>query len=162
MAHLFIKMISIRQRLFETSEKADKAFSRLTWVVETVDSLHGQKVHSTDTNRQWVGVLNSDDKTFELRTLDSRLFNGFLPVSIRGQISDNGQKGEITIDFQLGHTFFLFIIIFIYAIWDTFNPDKGLNPFLIIWIIYFPFIWTLLIKNKVDKMERNLKDLFGV
>jgi hypothetical protein len=155
-------MISIRQRLFETSEKAEKVFSRLTWTVETVDSLHGQRVHSTDTNRQWVGILNSDSKTFELRTLDSRLFNGFLPVSISGQISDNGQKGEITIDFKLGQSVILFIIIFIYAIWDTFNSNNGLNPFLAIWIIYFPTFWTLMIIRKMNKMEKNLKDLFGV
>ena len=162
MCHLLPKMISIRQRFYETTEKTEQIFSRLTWKVESVDSLFGERVHSTDTNRELVGVFSQINMTFELRTLDSRFFNGFLPVSVSGQVTDNGQKRGITLDFKLGPTFFLFVVMFIYSISDVFFISDKTNPLLVLWIIFFPGIWTLLMKNKMDNMESKIKDLFGV
>lgn len=84
-------MISIREIDYDTTEKADLVFSRLTWAVEPVNGLARELINgvTVDTNRPWVGVYNKEKMNFGLIEPSGYFFNRkFFQVVVRGQIID--------------------------------------------------------------------------
>jgi hypothetical protein len=100
-----IEMITIRETDYDTSEKAEQLFSRLTWAVERVDGLFGQLINgvTVDTNRPWVGVYDKSDMKFGLVEPSGYFLNRkIFQIVVRGKITDDGQKTIVNIKLRLG------------------------------------------------------------
>ena len=157
---------------YETDEKSDQAFSRLTWTVEKVDNLTEQLMtnYTVSTNRPWVGVYDKEKMEFGL-TEPRGFFNmKFPPIAVRGQITARDNKTLINIKLRLEGTCFIFYLILYLGtavmiasvvVFRDIGDIRTLGG-LAVWILVFPVFNTFLLNRKLNKIERKVEDLFGV
>ena len=163
-------MITIRELDYDTSEKPEQLFSRLTWAVERVDGLFGQLINgvTVNTNRPWVGVYDESELKFGLVEPSGYFLNRkIFQIVVRGKITDDGEKTIVNIKLRLGwNTLFLFGLLYLGACFMiAFTAVLGeLNDLwgVLLWILIFPGLGTFLLRKKLDKVERQVEDLFGL
>jgi hypothetical protein len=167
-------MAIIRKKIYESSNTYQDIFKRIRIDVERVSTLIFPIVGNltTDTDKFWVGNINSSDGTFKIvRTNSSvfpfRIFKGnFFTIIIQGQVSSQEDKTKIEVKFRLvWHVvlllFFLFILPFMLLISFINQNDlesiRGLIPFFLL----FDFLPLLLLKLQLDRTEILVAELLG-
>jgi len=161
--------MTIRDIDYDTSEDSEKIYSRLTWAVEKVDGLFSQLINgvTVDTNRPWVGTFDKEKMEFGLIE-PSGLFNAkLLQIVVRGQVTPTDNKTTINIKLGLGwYTLFVSGIVYLGTIGmiimiALFGQVSDIWN-LVLWIIVFPVLWTIVLKRKMDKVEKKVENLLGV
>ena len=161
--------MTIRDIDYDTNEDSENVYSRLTWAVEKVDGLFSQLISgvTVDTNRPWVGTYDKEKMEFGLIE-PSGFFNAkLLQIIVRGQIMSADNKTTINIKFGLGwYTLFVSAIVYLGTIGMVimialFGQISDIWS-LILWIIVFPVLWTIVLKRKMDKVEKKVENLLGI
>ena len=161
--------MTIRDIDYDTNEDSEKVYSRLTWAVEKVDGLFSQLINgvTVDTNRLWVGVCDKEKMEFGLIE-PSRFFNiKFLQIIVRGQIIPTDNKTTINIKLGLGwYTLFISSVMYFGTIGMIiaavlFGQLSDVRN-LILWILVFPVLWTIVLRRKINNIEKKVENLLGV
>jgi hypothetical protein len=167
-------MATIRKRTFESKNNYQDVFTRVRLDVERVASLTNPLLGNltVDTNKPWVGKINSSNGTFEVVQTNSsvlplRFFKGnFFDIFIHGEVSVDDDKTVIDVKFKLGWFYALiFLLVYVFPImltiqfiskgdWDSI---KGLA----FWFLVFDVIPTLLLVVQLKRIENNIADLLG-
>jgi hypothetical protein len=127
---------------------------------------------TVDTNKPWVGKINSSDGTFDVLQTNStvlpvRFLEGnFFDIFIHGEVSVDEDKTVIDVRFKLGWFYVLtFLLVYVFPImltiqfiiqgdWDSI---KGLT----FWFLVFDIIPTLLLVVQLNRAENKVADLLG-
>lgn len=161
--------MTIRDIDYDTNEDSEKVYSRLTWAVEKVDGLFSQLINgvTVDTNRPWVGTYDKEKMEFGLIE-PSGFFNAkFIQIIVRGQIIPSDNKTSINIKLGLGwYPLFVSAVVYLGTIGMVimtalFGQMSDIWN-LILWIIVFPVLWTIILKRKMDKVEKKVENLLGI
>lgn len=164
-------MLLIRNRIFESNDSAEIAFSKLDWKVEKVKRLTNALLNNstTDTIRPWVGKIDRNKRKFEIiqtapyfspRILEFNFFQLF----VHGKITDEGRGSKIILKFRLGlTTLFFFILMYLLPIFITSVQVKTNNGEWggLLFGLLMPILFTLLLLMQLNKTENKLIDLFG-
>lgn len=162
-------MISVRDINYYTEEESDKLFSRLTWAVEKVDTLTAQLItnFTVDTNRPWVGTYDKGNMRFRLIE-PGGFFNAKLfQIIVSGQITKGDDKTILNIKIGLGlYTAMPSLMMYMFTTLLTaltiLNGQWGNILSLLLWILFFPGLWTLLLYKKLNKIETKVEELFKI
>jgi len=167
-------MTTIRKRTYESINNYQDVFTRVRLDVERVATLTNPLFGNVtvDSNKPWVGKINSSDGTFEaVRTNSSvlplRFLEGnFFDIFIAGEVSAADDKTLIDVKFKLGWFYALtFLLVYVFPImltiqfisqgdWDS---VKGLT----FWVVVFNVIPTLLLVIQLKRTENKVADLLG-
>jgi len=168
-------MLTIRRRVYVSENNIDVTLTRLRLDVEKVPThtypLFGNV--TVDTNKPWVGRIEQATGTFEIiqtnpYLLPLRFLEGnFFTVFIQGNVSADGLKTKIEIEFNLGWrslmtlaAYYLFPIILLIDLIGKDNLDELKGP-AGLWLI-FTIPLTLLLIYQVNRTDRKMRELLGV
>jgi hypothetical protein len=167
-------MITVRKRLYESANSYQGVFTRIRPDIERVSILVNPLVGNltVDTNKPWVGKINSSDGTFKIVETNSsilplRFFEGnFFTIFIHGKAFADEGKTRINVSFELGWQAtlaFLFVYLFPmiliakFVSQDDWDSLKGLT----FWFLVFNVIPTLLLMAQLGRLESKIADLLG-
>jgi hypothetical protein len=162
-------MISIRHFEYELKENPELAFTRLDWAVEKVDNLESQLISSltVDTNRPWVGILDKDILRFGIIEPRGLFSFNFFQIVVRGKLHQIEGGSRLEIKIRLGiYTLSTFLLIYLMTVVIIYGALTSIEPITItggvVWLTFFPVLGTILLNKKIDKVDRKVRELFGV
>lgn len=167
-------MTTIRKRTYESKNNYQDVFTRVRLSVERVATIANPLFGNltVDTNKPWVGKINSSEGTFEIFQTNSsvlpwRFLEGnFFDIFIHGEVSVDDDKTVIDVKFRLGWFYALtFLLVYVFPImltiqfisqgdWDSI---KGLT----FWFLVFDVTPTLLLVVQLNRIENKVADLLG-
>lgn len=161
--------MTVRDIEYDTNETSEQVYSRLTWAVEKVDGLFSQLINgvTVDTNRPWVGVYDKNKMDFGLIEPSRFLNINLLQIIVHGQMTPADDKTIINIKFGLGwYTLFVSAVVYfgtigMVIVTTLFGQVSDIWN-LVLWILVFPVLWTIILKRKMDKVEKKVENLLGV
>lgn len=163
--------MTVRKRTYKSKNSYQNVYKGLLLDVERVAVLGNPLLGNitVDTNKPWVGIIDSSDGTFEILQTNSsflplRYFEGnFFDIFIHGEVSVEGDETRIYVKFKLGwfHVLVL-LVIFIASInlliqfvsqstWDTRDFMQSPLPLIII-----PIALLIVQLNRVGNIISNL------
>jgi hypothetical protein len=166
--------MTIRTRTYETKNSYQDVFTRVRLDVERVATLANPMLGNltVDTNKPWVGKINSSEGTFEMiepnsSILPLRFLEGnFFDIFVHGEVSVDNDKTVIDVKFGLGWFYAMtFLLAYLFPImltvqflsqgdWDSI---KGLT----FWFLVFDVIPTLLLIVQLNRIDNKVADLLG-
>ncbi len=161
--------MTVRNIEYDTNETPEQVYSRLTWAVEKVDRLFSLVVkgETMDTNRAWVGMYDKKEMKFELIEPRGFININLLQIIVIGQIVPENGRTMIKAGLVLGWyplvvsiLLYLWTIGMIVAAMLPGDPGEAWN--LILWVPWFPILWTVILMRKLNQIEKRVEDLFGI
>lgn len=165
-------MATIRKRTYISKNNYQDVFTRVRLDVENVETLTNPLLGNVtvDTNKPWVGNINSGEGTFEAIQTNSsvlplRFFEGnFFDIFIHGEVSVEDHKTIVDVKFKLGWTYTLiFLMVYVFPIMLTIKfinkGDWDSIEDLTFWFLAFNLIPTLLLFVQLNRIENKVADL---
>lgn len=165
-------MVTIRKRTYTSRNNYQDVFTRIRLDVESVETLINPNLGSVtvDTNKPWVGKMNSTDGTFEAIQTNSsilpfRFFEGnFYDIFIHGEVSVDEDKTVVDVEFKLGWFYALiFLMVYVFPIILTIQfiskGDWDGIKNLTFWFLAFDLIPTLLLIVQLNRVDNKVADL---
>lgn len=166
--------MTIRTRTYETKNNYQDVFTRVRLDVERVATLANPMLGNltVDTNKPWVGKINSSYGTFEILEPNSSILpwrfleGNFFDIFVHGEVSVDNDKTVIDVKFGLGWFYAMkFLLVYLFPImltvqflsqgdWDSI---KGLT----FWFLVFDVIPTLLLIVQLNRIDNKVADLLG-
>jgi hypothetical protein len=166
--------MTIRTRTYETKNNYQDVFTRVRLDVERVATLANPMLGNltVDTNKLWVGKINSSDRTFEILEPNSSILplrfleGNFFDIFVQGEVSVDNGKTVIDVKFRLGRFYAMtFLLVYLFPImlvvqflsqgdWDSI---KGLT----FWFLVFDVIPTILLIVQLNRIDNKVADLLG-
>jgi hypothetical protein len=127
---------------------------------------------TVDTNKPWVGKINSSDGTFEILQTNSSVLpltfleGNFFDIFVHGELSSENDKTVINVKFNLGWFYVLtFLLVYVFPVMSTiqfisqadWDSLKGLT----FWFLVFDVIPTLLLIVQLNRIKTKVADLLG-
>jgi hypothetical protein len=166
--------MTVRKRTYKSKNSYQNVYKGLLLDVERVAIVGNPLLGNitVDTNKPWVGIIDSGDGTFEILQTNSSflplryLEGNFFDIFIQGEVSVEGDKTRIDVKFKLGWFYVLVFFITLIATstiaielisqkdWDSISKlSLSLFPFIII-----PSVLLIVQLNRVGD---NVSDLLS-
>ena len=167
-------MMTVRKRTYESRNSCHDVFTRIRLDVERVAILVNPLIGNltVDTDRPWVGKINSSEGTFKVVKTNSsilplRFFEGnFFTLFILGQVHSDEHKTIIDVRYKLGwYGTLIFLMVYLFPIILCVNfirqADWHSLKSLVPWFLIFDVIPTLLLLVQLNRIENKICDLLG-
>jgi hypothetical protein len=127
---------------------------------------------TVDTDKPWVGKINSSDGTFKIVQTNSsilplRIFAGnFFTIFVHGEVFADTHKTRIDVRFELAwYTTLTFLLAFLFPIMltiDFINQDDwdSVKDLTILFLV-FDVMPTLLLMVQLNRIENTISDLLA-
>ena len=161
-------MISIREIDYDTDKTMAQLFLRLATTVERISWLPRELfADNMITDRSWVGVYDEVKMTFGLVEPQGFLSRKIFRIIVRGRLSSI--QGKTIVNVKLGISWLtvlwfsvLYCITAVIIVEIALSQDaRGIGPF-VIWTLLFPFLHTVLLIRKLNKIEKKIEATFGL
>ena len=161
-------MLPFRTVTYDIDE-GDQIFSKLVWAVAITDDLYKPLLHgvTTDTNKDWTGIVNKESKYFKILETGKFLNIKFFQIYLTGTLLDTSEGTKLKIVYSLGW-YILLVLGFVYfggalMLASLFTADNT-NDLLtaIAWLLAFPGLGTILLYRKLGNLEKKLEDLLNL